>query len=176
MAWETSTENTFPWGSVTLLDGELDVRANVNTMLDQRGHGVFVRKRVSPARRCSCWQNNQYDEPRGCSRCDGYGWVYEDYEYKSRRRPAFGTYGFAPKIAAPMGNIIEGDNIFYFKYNNVISEAYRILEVTIDDTGAAEKPYKIERVHDVKVVHAYRDKFGRIEYWAALTRELSVGK
>lgn len=175
MSWETTSAANFPWNEVTLFASEIDVRNQIATLLNRRGHSVFVRKRTE--KRCSCWTGKQYDESNYfCSRCDGYGWIYMDYEYKSRRRPAFGTYGFAPKVTAAFGDIEAGDSIFYFKHSDTISEAYKILEVTIDSKGAAEKPYRIERVHDVKLAHAYRDQYGRIEYWAALTREHGAGK
>lgn len=176
MSWETASSSApYPWDEVGLFTGEVNVRTQVTNMLETRGHAVFVRKRTS--RRCSCYRREQYDEPsKTCPYCDGYGWYYQDYEYKTRRRPAFGTFGFNPKANTMLADIMSGDCVFYFKWDNPITEAYRILEVTIDADGDAELPYQIERVHDIKLSHPYRDQYGRIEYWAALTREKVFGK
>jgi len=176
MVWSGSESvSAFPWDQVSLFEGEVDVRTEIATILNNRGHSVFVRKRGD--RRCSCYSDRQFDEANPfCPRCDGYGWIYLDYKYLSRRRPAFGTYGFAPKVRAAFGDLTSADNIWYFKHDNEISEAYCIIEVSVDAEGEPTKPYHFERVHDVKLVHAYRDKHGRIEYWAALARERVVGK
>jgi hypothetical protein len=174
--WDSAESvSAFPWDQVSLFAGEIDVRAQINTFLDNRGHSVFVRKRSN--RRCSCWSARQFDESDPyCPRCDGYGWIYYDYLYKARRRPAFGTYGFAPKVRSPLGDLTASDSIWYFKHDETIAEAYCIIEVSIDADGDPTKPYHFERVHDVKLAHAYRDQKGRIEYWAALARERVVGK
>lgn len=176
MVWETSTSGSSGiWSEASLFTGEIDVRDRVTDLLDARGHEVFVRKRTD--QRCSCYSDKQYDEgSKYCYKCDGYGYIYRDHRYKARRRPAFGTFGLHPKVPTEIGDIVVGDNLFYFKYNNPISSAYRILEVTNDSSGEADPPYQIERVHDIKYVHAYRDQSGRIEYWAALTRERVMGK
>jgi len=176
MVWETnSSGSTFPWNEVGLFTGEVDLRTEMDNLLDLRGHEVFVRKRTD--QRCFCYARRQYDEGnKFCSYCDGYGYYYYDYRYKTRRRPAFGTFGFHPKASTPIGDLMSGDNLFYFKHDNPVLEAYRIMEVYVNADGEAEAPYTIERVHDVKLTHAYRDQNGRIEYWAALAREVSLGK
>jgi len=175
MAWESTTAGAYPWSELSLFSGEVDIRVNVTALLDKRGHEVFIRKRTS--KRCSCYVDRQYDEGSAyCPLCDGYGYYYLDHRYKVRRRPAFGTFGLNPKKPTDLGDLIIGDNVFYFKHDNPISEADRVIEVTIDENGLAEKPYRIERIHDIKYVHAFRDQKGRIEYWVALTRERVMGK
>ena len=174
--WDSSESvSAFPWDQVGLFEGEVDVRTELTNILNLRGHPVFVRKKGT--RRCSCYSDSQFDEPNPyCPRCDHYGWVYLDYKYLARRRPAFGTYGFAPKVRSSFGDLTAADNLWYFRWDNPIAEAFRIIEVTIDSDGEAVKPYHFERIHDVKLAHAYRDQKGRIEYWAALARERVLGK
>jgi hypothetical protein len=101
----------------------------------------------------------------------------EDIRTRAYRRPAFGTFGFVgATVRTDIGMLGVGDTVWYFRYDVTAAVGYHIIECTTDDLGVVTEPFQIERTHEVKLAHLYRDRNGRPEYFAVLARERTIGK
>ncbi len=181
MVWDRiDTPPPFPWSELNLdINGsDIDIRLEIETCLTNHGHEVFIRRPTT--QRCSCWQGDSaFDEFYvGCADCNGFGYYYEDVRTRAYRRPAFGTFGFVGSTTrTDLGNLGVSDTVwYYFRHNITAATGHHIIECTTNDLGQITKPFQIERTHEVKLHHLYRDRRGRPEYFAVLARERTIGK
>jgi hypothetical protein len=180
MVWDrVDTPSPFPWSELNIdIDGsDIDVRLEIEKCITNHGHEIFIRKPTS--QRCSCWQEDSaFDEfYTGCSDCQGFGYAYEDIRTRAYRRPAFGTFGFVgATVRSDVGMLGVGDTVWYFRHNVPAVVGYHLVECTTDDIGVITAPIQIERLHEVKLAHLYRDRRGRPEYFAVLARDGTIGK
>ncbi len=180
MVWERlPTGGTSVWHELAdLRDGDIDIREFINECLNKHGHEVFVRSPTE--QRCSCFDPNdafrEFD-PR-CPDCQGFGYFYRDVLETAYRRPAFGTFGFTGAAQrVEVGTVGMADHVWYFRHTATPVVGHHVVECTTDDEGKIKtNPKHIERVHQILLAHLYREKLGRPEYWAVLTRESHLGK
>ena len=67
--------------------------------------------------------------------------------------------------------------LFWLKHDVKPATRDCIMEVTLDpNTGEPVKAYNIETVWNINSTHDYRDKYGRIEYWACWCKMGRLGK
>lgn len=180
MVWERLDDDQLsPWYELPgVVDGDIDIRKAIDECLTNHGHEIYLRETTE--QRCTCFNPNdafrEFD-PR-CPTCQGFGYLYRDVLQRSYRRPAYGTFGFtgaAQRIE--IGTLGMADFVWYFKHTSEPVVGHHIVECTTDDEGKIKTNAKhIERIHEIKLAHLYRDRKGRPEYWACLTRESNMGK
>lgn len=167
---------TYPSGDE--LSGEIDLRSEITSMLEKRGHWVFLRR--SQDRRCGCWNDIKREADPECPYCTGTGWLYRDERHKARRMPVTD-----PTVAAllegrqDVGLLGTEQFLFWFGPDVYPGPSRRdvILEVKLDPyTGEPTKAYKIEAQWGIGQVQSFRDKGGRLEFWGCWVREGSLGK
>jgi hypothetical protein len=160
------------------LAGDIDLREEIAGILSRRGHYVFLRR--SQDRRCGCWRPTFREADINCPYCTGTGWMYRDELHLARRMPVTD-----PTVAALLERRrrfgFHGSSQFIFWFGHDVdpgpSRRDTILEVKLDpNTGMPTKGYVIEAQWSIGQVHSFRDKGGRIEYWACWVREGSLGK
>jgi hypothetical protein len=166
----------YPSGDELVYD--IDLRLEMEDILAKRGHYVFLRR--TQTRRCGCWNEHTREADIDCPYCTGTGWMYKDELHLARRMPVTD-----PTVAAILewrmdfGFLGTATYIFWFGHdvNPAPSRRDTILEVRLDpDTGQPVKAYQIEAQWSIGQVHGFRDKGGRVEYWACWVREGSLGK
>lgn len=174
----TSPDYTTIYPSGDSLAGEIDLRSEIAGIMQRRGHKVFLRR--SQDRRCGCWRPAYREADINCPYCTGTGWMYRDELHLARKMPVTD-----PTVAAILewrkqfGLYGSAQFIFWFGHdvNPGPSRRDAILEVKLDpNTGEPTKAYKIEAQWSIGQVQGFRDKGGRIEYWACWVREGSLGK
>jgi len=156
--------------------GEIDIRAQLDKTLRERGHKVLLRSTLD--QRCPKWDPDRNDaHPESCPHCWG-GWAYKDIWVLTYRRPAFGpaAEGLTDEFRSIFGNFSIRHNLFYFKYDIAPSPQDGIIEVELDDLGEPKRAHRIARVWDIGIVHPFRDQFGRVEYWVVSAEERKLGK
>lgn len=158
------------------LGAEIDLRQEIATILENRGHYVYLRRATD--RRCSCFQNGEAQID--CPYCTGTGWYYEDTLYKARKMPLTD-----PVVAAlleqrsPIGLIGSAQFVFWFGHEVDPAPSRRdsILEVRLNETtGLPIRAVDIEARWEIGQIQGYRDQGGRIEFWACWVREGALGK
>jgi hypothetical protein len=154
----------------------IDLRAEMETLLDNHGHIVFLRRALD--RRCGCWDEASREADSECPYCTGTGWLYQDERHLSRRMPLTD-----PVVAAlleqrsPVGLLGVGQFIFWFKHDVKPTRRDSILEVTLDEaTGQPVQAINIEKIWDIGQVQDFRDRYGRIEFWGCWVRDSQLGK
>jgi hypothetical protein len=180
MVWERLDEpaRSYVWQTLGDFRGDgIDARQEATDFLTKHGHELFVRRPTE--QKCSCADTTgafrEFDVR--CPTCSGFGYVYHDTKVRSYNRPAFGTFGFTGgAVQTSLGDVHAGDLVFYMPYDEPAVVGHHLVEVTTDDDGLATQPYIIERLYEIKIAHAFRDRRGRIEYWATLARELTLSK
>lgn len=160
------------------LAGDIDLREEIQAIMATRGHWVFLRR--TQDRRCGCWNDTLRESKQDCPHCTGTGWLYRDERHLSRKMPLTD-----PMVAAtlearePVGLIGAAQFVFWFGPDVYPGPSKRdqILEVTTgrDDGEIVEVP-TIELVWNIGQVQGYRDKFGRLEFWACWVKEGAIGK
>jgi hypothetical protein len=180
MVWErlSDPDKKHPWQELPVYDAAgIDIRQTITNCVRDHGHEVFLRSPTD--QKCPCAETTgpfkEFD-PR-CSTCNGFGFIYVDTKIRTYRRPAFGTFGFTGgTMRQEIGVFGAADLVFYFQHTARSVVGHHILEVTTDDAGLATKPYQIERTHEILLAHLYRERVGRPEYWAVLTRDRRINK
>lgn len=171
----TSTARTDHWPAYDVSDGTIDLRAEMADLLDKHGHYAFLRR--STGRRCACWNTATLEADPNCSHCTGEGWAYEDVKVLCRK-----TFLTDPMTAAflnkltPLGRVSVSDQIFWMKYDKKPTRLDKIVEVSLDDDMEPEKPYRIEIIWEINWSQDYRDKWGRVEFWACWCHNTGMTK
>jgi len=170
-----STDRIDKWPGIDISDGSIDLRDQMYDMLEKHGHYVFLRQ--STGRRCSCWDEAAQEADPNCSYCTGEGWLYEDVKVLGRK-----TFVTDPMTAAflnkltPLGRVSVSDQVFWIKYDKNPDRLDKILEVSLDSRGEVEKPYRIEIAWEINWAQDFRDKWGRVEFWACWVHNTGLTK
>jgi len=155
---------------------DIDLREEVADILDNHGHRGYLRK-ISD-QRCSCYKRNPYNEADpDCPTCVGIGYGYLDYLILMYRIPAVGAFrGTQSEQLSPIGLLGPDDAQFYLKTTTGPRQSDYILEMDTDDDQNIVQAPRIERVWDVGQVVPYRDRKGRVEYYACRCKRLDAVK
>lgn len=159
-----------------LMRGGIDLRNEMTDMLNRHGHKVFLRR--ASDQRCPSWREDRREpHPESCPYCWN-GWMYQDELVLTYRRPALGLVaeGLVDTIRAPFGQITARQTIFYFTHDVAPSVRDAIIYVTLDGTQEPIQPFNIERIWQIEMTEDFRDRLGRIEYWAVMAEQRSIGK
>lgn len=168
--------HVYPEGDT--LGGGINLRDEIQHILQTRGHYIYLRR--AKYRRCGCWNAANREANIDCRYCTGTGWLYKDELRLARKMPLTD-----PVIASllerrtPIGLFGVPQFMFWFDHTLVPGPSRRdvILEVTLDqDTGLPKKPVNIEAIWNIGQRQDYRDKGGRIEYWAVWVKSGELGK
>jgi hypothetical protein len=160
------------------LAADIDLRAQIVELLQNRGHYVFHRK--AKDRRCGCFNDVIREAKIDCPYCTGTGWLYADQKRKARKMPITD-----PVVAAllerstAIGKVAISQFVFFLEHDPDWAPSLRdlILEVTLnEETGEPVKPYNIETTWDIGQVYDARDKHGRVEFWTVWVRRGALGK
>ena len=175
---ETDPEFRTVYPEGNSLSGDIDLREEMEKIMERRGHYVYLRRATD--RRCACWNETTREADSTCQYCTGTGWYYEDTKYLSRKMPLTD-----PVVAAllenrsPVGLIGSAQFIFWFGHEVDPAPGRRdsILEVNLsEETGLPIKAIDIEAAWDIGQIQGYRDQYGRIEFWACWVKEKALGK
>jgi len=155
---------------------EIDMREEITEFLSLHGHRGYLRKITN--QRCGCWSENPYNEADpDCSTCSGTGFGYLDHEALFYRVPATGIFrGAMQEVAANMGLVGPGDAQFFLKSDTNPRQGDYIIEVEVDSDNNVVQAIRIERVWDINAVIPYRDRIGRVEFWACRSKRLDITK
>lgn len=172
-------QRTLCRGSTTggSLGADIDLRVEIEQILNLRGHKVFLRRAMD--RRCGCWDKVLRESNPNCPHCTGTGWLYKDELHLARRMPLASPGGVAAMAEqrTPIGIFGVDLSLWWFKYDVKPATRDCILEVTLNpETGEPVQAYNIERIWNINSTHDYRDKYGRIEYWACWCKMGRLGK
>lgn len=157
--------------------GDIDLRAEITNIMHLRGHYVYLRR--TQYRRCGCWNEVTRESKQDCPYCTGTGWQYKDELHLARKAPITRPVMAAIEVLEPIGILNAGQYIFWFTHELEPGPSKRdlILEVTLDEaTRMPVRAVNIEKVWNIGLVHPFRDRLGRIEYWAAWVNEGASGK
>ena len=156
-------------------EGSIDLREEFAQILTDHGYNIFLRRRLDQF--CPYYDLSlKQCTKRMCEFCSGTGFVYQDYLLKTYRKLGFNLEaGPDRELWAPIGLLGPHRNVFYFEYDVKPLLTDRIIEVTLNEDGEPVLAYNIEKVFDITSVHAYREKKGRIEYYAAIADEIVTG-
>jgi hypothetical protein len=158
------------------LNGEIDLRAEFEQILELRGHYVYLRR--AKDRRCGCWNDEFREAKQDCEFCTGTGWAYSDHLVLARRMPIAdpGVMSAMGERRSPIGLFNVDPVLFWLKYDKKPNIRDLILEVTLGDDGMPTVPVNVERIWNISRAHDYRDQYGRIEYWACWVKAGKLGK
>ncbi len=182
----TSPSGIVSPGNPTIFDSEIDLREELNTLIDNRGHYIVLRRITK--HRCPNWRESQHEEhTKKCKWCAGTGYMYQDILVKSYNHPTIAAETQARESRQDIGYINYDRLKYYFKaYGSDIETgesilmwpklADYILEVKlVDVTGLPTLAYTTIKIMDIQNVHAYRDQNGRVEYWVTICVVRSTG-
>lgn len=162
------------WMAYPASRDEIDLRAEIAEILENRGHWAYLRRRLQQ-------KAPSFDEDVGQGRplrdpLSWHGYLYQDEPYKIRSRPTTSeARGAADDFLTDIGRLTVRHRIFYFQYYVKPSIHDGIIEVKLNEDGSIWQPPHIEKIFDIQLTMPFRDQGGRIEYWSVLAEEV-IGK
>lgn len=172
----------FIWPEINILTSEIDIRAQVNQCLLERGHFAFLRK--SRPRRAPSYIDTRREALEDDEFNIGTGQLYDDYLLKIRKMPA-ASLQTSPgrEIRADLGLMAPRTYVIFLGHppipecpDLIPSISDQIIEVSLAEDGCPKLAYNIERIYDIQQTHDYRDQGGRIEYWSLVAVQRVLGK
>lgn len=161
-------------GQPTIFDSEIDLRTEIGEIIRNRGHKIVLRRATSI--RCPNYDPTTSEEhSKTCPYCMGIGYMYQDVVYRSYCRPAVDVEAQARERRQDVGLMTHGKRIYYFTHDVWPKIADYILEVKLDDDGDPIRVWQVLKIFDIEIIHPYRDKMGRVEYWEAQCNERVTG-
>lgn len=155
--------------------GSINLRDEIEYMLTNHGYYIFLRRKKD--QHCPNYDfTKRQCVKRACPHCNGTGFMYGDLKYKTYKIPGVNMEaGPRQEIWMPLGLIGPHRQVFFFEYdvNPILTD--QILEVKLGDDGEPILAYTITRVYNIQYTHAFRERGGRIEYWAAVANEQIAG-
>lgn len=168
-------DSAFMWMAYDEAHTSIDLRAEFAEIMENHGHWVFLRRRLSV-------RAHTYDDTvnEAYPRNDPYSWkghLYQDEPYLTRSRPTTSeARGAVDQFLTAFGDLTVRHLIFYFAHDVRPSVLDGVVYCTLGDDGNFQRPYNIERFYDIQATYPFRDKKGRVEYWAVLAEQRSLGK
>jgi hypothetical protein len=148
----------------------MDLRKEIHDIIEESGHYILLQ-RTSKKLRCDCWNEKYQSTSTKCSKCLGTGMVSRIERHKVRRQAAY-NITTAPNVIhqSPVGRI-ETDNVtFFMKYDAQPKTGDIIMEVGWDKN----KPTHLVRAYEVAYPDGLRGDQGRIEFYQAGSKQISV--
>ena len=165
---------------------ELDLRREFDYLLFgegggvRHGHFILVRRfrRVNDDLvACTC-KNNLTKEPSlDCSYCDGEGYLWDEHWTwcYSMYTDGATSLGMRKKYLNP-GRLKVEYKTFFLRFDTIISEDDKIVEIVLDTEGRPVNPYKRKILYEISTLQEFRSDNGRLEYFAAHCRQDSAIK
>lgn len=162
---------------------EIDVRSEVEEILQNRGYYVFLRK--ARAQYSPTWEASRGESRDSDPFNHTTGHMYDDYLVLIRKVPTVEMQaGPGREVRSDLGIMGPRKYLIYMKHPPIDTSTDtlptindQIIEVTLDETTRLPKrAYNIERVYDIQQTHEFRDQNGRIEYWSLLVEQQVIGK
>jgi hypothetical protein len=179
MAIDPYTLGTTSIGYFSLSSGstEPDLRSEFNSFLaggwpeiskQQKGLlRTFRRDSNNKLIVCPCVDNltHEPDKDIFCPICNGSGYYWDETYIYFYRTLEQGDPKNALKDQQESPGLISGKVVvFYVRYDAVITEADRIIEIELDTAGEPETPLKRKVIYRIGRHWEYRSDNGRIEY------------
>lgn len=164
---------------------ELDLRAEFECMLfgdstaPRHGHLVVVRHMRRDSNGdpipCTCLHEITREADPDCSYCDGDRYLWDEVWYWCYSMYSGASGSLANRgIYMPPGLLRVDFKIFFFQHGVPIRYGDKIVEMKLDDEGAAIVPYIRESIYSSQTIQRYRSDNGRVEYQAIYCREDSA--
>lgn len=148
----------------------MDLRKEVNTIIEDTGHYVLLQRR-SRFLRCSCW-NEKYQEPdNSCPICLGDGRVSRIERHKVRRELATNIITIPNAIQrTEIGRVATDTRLFFMKHDVHPKKGDIIMEVGWDKN----KPTHLIAQYEISFADDMREHKGRIEFYQVTAKEISI--
>lgn len=185
--FETTESRSMSTGErFTIFDGEVDMREEISLLIAHRGHKIVYRRITD--RPCPNYDAATHEEhPATCKYCMGVKFMYQDYEMRAYRRPSVFIESQSREMRQDIGYMGYGKYIYYlnakFTDTKYIERFLKptigdfIIELGLDETtGLFAKAYRAKEIFDIEYIHDYRDKFGRVEYYALTCNKRVTGR
>lgn len=171
----TNAGNIQQWSDLDISDGSIDLRAAMADMLEKHGHYAYLR--TSSGRRCACWNENTRESDPDCPHCTAEGWEYDDSLILIRKQFVTDpmTAAFLQK-SSPVGLFSVSDQVIWMKYDKKPNRMDKVIEITLGSDGMPTVARKIEVIWEIDWAQDYRDKWGRVEFWAVAVHNSGVTK
>lgn len=161
-------------GQPVIYDGEIDIRFEMEELLRNRGHKIVLRRATTI--RCPNWDPASHEShSKRCAYCMGMGYMYQDVVMRTYYRPAVDVESQAKERRYDVGLMSSGKRMYYFEYDVWPKIADYILEVELDAGGEPIRMWQVQKIFDIQVVHPFRDKAGRVEFYEAQCAERPTG-
>lgn len=169
----------------TVADGDIDLRQELDALLDGRGHKIIFRKVTDKV--CPNYDPSQMEEhDSNCPYCMGTKHMYQDYIIPARYRMAVDVEAQARERRQEIGYTGQGKYVYYFEamFRNPHTgiqgllqptRADYILEADLKDDGEFVRTIRTKRMLNIQFVQELRDAGGRIEFYAVHCAERVTG-
>lgn len=173
----------FIWSEPTPLSSEIDVRQQVASLISDRGHYVFLRKARTTL--APTWNKIRSEAQEDDPFNHGVGHLYDDYLIKTYQTPITDMSSGPAREALTEAGLMGPRSYTMYLTHPVLADFPsiiptmndQIIQVRLDEeTQLPIVAFTIEKIYDIKATHEYRDKGGRIEYWAVLVQQQVIGK
>lgn len=160
---------------------ELDLRKELDLIMfgenggPRHGHLILIRHfrevdnhRVS----CTCLNTLTREASNDCIYCDGEGYLWDEYWTWT-----YSMYSDGP-TSLPMrnkflqpGKVRKEYKTFFLRFDTVIENWDKIVEVYLDLDGRPVVPYTRRYIYELNTLQEYRSDNGRLEYYVAHCRQ-----
>lgn len=163
---------------------EIDIRQEmINTMdgmwpeISKAQPGLIRRMRRDESFNlitCPCVDKvtKEPDKDRWCPICHGEGYLWDEVPLQMYRTLSglSTTNALRDRLTSP-GLINIPLVVFYIRYDSVITQQDRIVELILDSSGDPVLPMKRKALFVLATVWDYRSDNGKLEYWVAYCHE-----
>lgn len=180
--WENKNngirQSTKPYNEIDLRKGFDDLVFGIEGKIPH-GHWVILRnvrydENHEPTE-CVCLRNKQTIESDIlCSYCSGEGYLWDEQWIYCYSMHSGSDSGLARKyISSGAGEIKTDYVVFFLRYDTIIREKDKIIEVLLDTEGEIIQPFVRTNYFEPSTIIDFRADNGRIEYIMVFCKEES---